>query len=280
MVVRTRHMCVLRVCGSADPTCIHRRPPRMPVFHSHHQPCHCPPPSPAHTPAHTHTPMPLAEMIRSAILQWKMNHFTRKRNRKTFMSLVRIFGAQVVVVVAFFAAFIILLTVPALYTGVPGGEGLAALALRFVAHVGMAKQRTLLSRVNPTIAPICSHLHMVISESLQMTLFGLARSSEAVVALILVDVVLWVCKLLSLHPGFVKLVYSDTWCDGMWHRHFVRTTALNLAMHVLAKVTVLATWGPVYAAQYYLWNQDKMAACSWGVDFQQAFEYSLIGKLY
>ena len=228
---------------------------------------------------HATPPALLAEMIRSAILQWKMNGFTRKRNRKTFMSLVRIFGAQVVVVVAFFAAFIILLTVPNLYTGVPGGEGLAALALRFVAHVGMVKQRTLLNRVNPTIAPICSHLHMVISESLQMTLFGLARSSEAVVTLILVDVVLLVCKVLTLHPGCVKLVYSDTWCDGMWQRHFVRTTALNLAMHVLAKVTVLATWGPVYAAQYYSWNQDKMAACSWGVNFQQAFEYSLIGEL-
>jgi len=117
-----------------------------------------------------------AVSIAGAVLQWKINRFHRTRAQKTFLSRLRVFGGQLVVLVAFYLSFFTMLTFPTLYHGVPGGEGLAALVFPLICHWGMGKQRKLLDQVNPALAPVCSHLHMVITEGLQISLFGLART--------------------------------------------------------------------------------------------------------
>jgi len=78
-----------------------------------------------------------------------------------------------------------------------------------------------------------------------------------------------------MHPTIVKLVYSHTYSDSMWRRHFVRTTALEIAMRYLAKISMIATWVAVYAAQHYTWTRDKMGCFQ--MNFQQACEYAGIG---
>ena len=218
-----------------------------------------------------------AQKIQEAYKRHLLQRVLRYRRRNSYGSMAKVAFAAIVPCTVYWLLLAMIMTYPVAFMGFPGGPSTVALLLPLIEIAGNGVVLFLLRQVNLSMSFVCTHMITALVMTSRLFLFGSVTSSQALMLQIGVIIVKWAYHVVSVHPRYTALVYSDSYSDSLWKRFHIQSQGLRMVVAYFAKIFAFGAWSATFVVQNLGPNRSSMV-CEWmqRLNFSQAIRFAII----